>query len=84
MLLSDRKLGDEYRYVFDRANAERTLGNSLDRPSLLDKRLFTRKTEMDAEVLNSGSNFNQIQESYAPMMQSVGRDNIRNMKMDVF
>jgi len=58
MLLSDRKLGDEYRYVFDRANAERTLGNSLDRPSLLDKRLFTRKTEMDAEVLNAGSNFN--------------------------
>jgi len=34
------------------------LGNSLDRPSLLDKRLFTRKTEMDAEVLNAGSNFN--------------------------
>jgi hypothetical protein len=54
MLLSDRKLGDEYRYVFDRAHAERTLGNSLDRPSLLDKRLFTRKTEMDAEVLSSG------------------------------
>lgn len=68
MLLSDRKLGDEYRYVFDRAHAERTLGNSLDRPSLLDKRLFTRKTEMDAEALSSGQNFNRMEESYAPMM----------------
>lgn len=47
MLLSDRLLGDEYRYVFDRVNAERTLGNSLDRPSLLNKRLFTKKTEVD-------------------------------------
>jgi len=45
--LSDRELSDEYRYVFDRLNAERNLGNSLDRPSILNKRIFTRKTEMD-------------------------------------
>lgn len=49
LLLSDRKLGDEYRYVFDRVHAERSLGNTLDRPSLLNKRIFTRKTEIDAE-----------------------------------
>lgn len=49
LLLSDRKLGDEYRYVFDRVHAERTLGNTLDRPSLLNKRLFNRKTEIDQE-----------------------------------
>jgi len=40
--LSDRKLSDEYRYVFDREHAEHGLGNTLDRPSLLNKRLFTR------------------------------------------
>lgn len=45
LLLSDRHLSDEYRYVFDRVNAERTLGNSLDRPSLVNKRIFTRKTD---------------------------------------
>jgi hypothetical protein len=47
LLLSDRQLSDEYRYVFDRVHADRALGNSLERPSLLNKRLFTRKTEID-------------------------------------
>lgn len=47
LLMSNRELSDEYRYVFDRALAERNLGNSLDRPSLLNKRLFNRKTELE-------------------------------------
>lgn len=47
LLLSDRELSDEYRYVFDRAHAERNLGNTLDRPSMLNKRLFTRKTVIE-------------------------------------
>lgn len=60
LLLSDRELSDEYRYVFDRVHAERSLGNSLDRPSLLNKRIFTRKTDVEQEVLSSGTKFNQI------------------------
>lgn len=67
LLLSDRKLGDEYRYVFDRAHAERSLGNTLDRPSLLNKRIFTRKTEIDQEQLSSGTAFAAQQEAYMPM-----------------
>ena len=55
MLMSNRTLGDEYRYVFDRKEAERQLGNTLERPSLLNKRLFVRKTEMDQENLNQGN-----------------------------
>ena len=54
MLMSNRTLGDEYRYVFDRKEAERQLGNTLERPSLLNKRLFVRKTEMDKEDLKQG------------------------------
>jgi len=38
LLMSDRELSDEYRYVFDRENEERKLGNNLDRPSLMNKR----------------------------------------------
>ena len=53
--MSNRTLGDEYRYVFDRKEAERQLGNTLERPSLLNKRLFVRKTEMDQENLNQGN-----------------------------
>lgn len=55
LLLSDRELSDEYRYVFDRVHAQRNLGNSLDRPSLLNKRIFTKKTEVEQEHLKSGS-----------------------------
>ena len=47
MLMSNRTLGDEYRYVVDRQEAERQLGNTLDRPQLVNKRLFKRKTEME-------------------------------------
>jgi hypothetical protein len=60
--MSNRKLGDEYRYVFDRATAERQLGNLLDRPSLLMKRLFTRQTEVDQENLASGTAFGRHEE----------------------
>jgi len=60
LLMSDRKLSDEYRYVFDRANAKRQLGNTLDRPQLLNKRLFTGKTETEQEVLNAGNDFTQM------------------------
>jgi len=68
--MSNRELSDEYRYVFDRENAERNLGNNLDRPSLMNKRLFKRKTEVEDEKLKSGDNFNNIQEQkqMAPQM----------------
>jgi len=50
-------MSDEYRYVFDRVHAERNLGNSLDRPSIVNKRIFTRKTEIEQEVLKQGTQF---------------------------
>ena len=40
ILMSNRELSDEFRYVFDRKYASRPLGNTLDRPKLLLKRLF--------------------------------------------
>lgn len=47
LLLNDRKLSDEYKYVLDRKGKERGLGNNLERPSLVNKRLFVRKTNVD-------------------------------------
>jgi hypothetical protein len=38
--LSNRELGDEFRYVFDRKYAERFVGSSLDRPKLILRRNF--------------------------------------------
>lgn len=80
LLLSDRELSDEYRYVFDRASAERNLGNSLDRPSLLNKRIFTRKTEVDQEVLSSGSKFQSRKEDM--MMVQTGESSFGSITID--
>lgn len=54
IFLSDRELGDEFRYVFDRKYAERQIGNSLERPRLIVKRNFNAVTEVDQEVLSQG------------------------------
>lgn len=55
--LSNRKLGDEYRYVFERRFMERFIGNTLDRPQLLLKRNKIRETQFDQESLSSGGNY---------------------------
>lgn len=68
-MIDSRELGDEYRYVFDRALTEAQLGNSLDRPSLLNKRLFNRKTQIDEENLRSGGQFQALNEAPQMMMK---------------
>jgi hypothetical protein len=52
ILMSNRELSDEFRYVFDRKYAERYLGNTLDKPKLLLKRHFVQTTTVSEEVLN--------------------------------
>jgi hypothetical protein len=49
--VSGRKLGDEYRYVFDRKYLERFVGNTLERPRLLLKRNMVQTTNFDAETV---------------------------------
>lgn len=52
--LSNRKLGDEFRYVFDRRYLKRYIGNTLDRPQLVLKRQFIRNTTFDLENIQGG------------------------------
>lgn len=52
---SNRKLGDEYRYVFNRKNAKRFIGNTLEKPQLIMKRLKVRDTGFDNEVVRDGA-----------------------------
>lgn len=56
-------MADEIRYVFDRKQLESQLGNTLDRPSLLNKRNFVRTTTTDDETLQAGA-------QYADMMET--------------
>ena len=80
IFLSNRKLGDEFRYVFDRKFLKRFMGNTLDRPQLLLNRHKVRETQFDQEVVNIGNQYDVVQEkerlyptmtqSYAPPMYS--------------
>lgn len=45
--LSNRKLGDEFRYVFDRKYLQRFIGNTLERPRLLLRRTFVKATSFN-------------------------------------
>jgi hypothetical protein len=83
--LSNRELGDEYRYVFERKLLERYIGNTLDRPQLVLKRNKLKTTQFDQESLSSGTaykrqgleSYNDFQSNsrylstsnFAPMMQ---------------
>jgi len=60
--LSNRKLGDEFRYVFDRKYVKRFQGNMLDLPSLLLKKNYVRDTTFNEEVVHAGNEFAQMQE----------------------
>jgi hypothetical protein len=59
--LSNKKLGDEYRYVFNRRNAKRFIGNTLERPQLVLKRLKVRETNFDSEVVREGAQYESLQ-----------------------
>lgn len=58
--LSNRKLGDEFRYVFDRKYLKRFTGNSLERPQILLKRMRIRETTFEEEVVNLGENYANV------------------------
>ena len=58
---SNRKLGDEYRYVFNRKNAKRFIGNTLEKPQLIMKRLKVRDTTFDTEVVKDGGAYAGIE-----------------------
>ena len=74
IFLSNRKLGDEFRYVFDRKFLKRFMGNTLDRPQLLLNRHKLRDTQFEEEKVESGTQYRQEPEqmrSYAMQEQQI-------------
>lgn len=57
-------MADEIRYVFDRKQLENQLGNTLDRPTLLNKRNFVKNTTVEEETLQEGAQYLQHQEKF--------------------
>ena len=77
--LSNRQLGTEYRYVFDRKHLKAYTGITLDKPKLLLKRVFTRGTKTTEEEIIEAEAFQDMKEqalekqmqSYATKKQKV-------------
>jgi len=59
MFESNKDIGDEIRYVFDRQSKDSQMGNTLDRPSILMKQNLTRITQTKQEVLQAGTSYTQ-------------------------
>ena len=53
--LSNRVLNEEIQYVLQRKNYEDLMGNSLEMPSLLLKRQYTKSSAIEAEKLEKGN-----------------------------
>jgi len=57
LYLSERDLGTEMRYCFDRRNKDRFIGNTLEKPKLVLKRNFLRSTRALEEVVTKGTKY---------------------------
>ena len=57
IFMSNKKVSDEIRYVFERKQLEGKLGNTLERPTLLIKKTFIKETSIDTENLALGDQF---------------------------
>ena len=62
MFEANQDIGDEIRYVFDRQKKENKMGNTLDRPTLLMKRNFTRTTETLEEQIKKGTEYSKARD----------------------
>jgi hypothetical protein len=59
--LSNRQMSDENRYIMERKMQEKTIGNFLEKPTVLLKRNYIRDTTFSQEKLNAGSAYDRIQ-----------------------
>jgi len=55
--MSEARLHDEIKYVYDRRTKEKFMGNTLEKPTMLLKREFNMETLEDSENLNKGHNY---------------------------
>lgn len=54
-------MSDENRYIMERKMQEKTIGNYLEKPTVLLKRNFIRDTTFTQEQLNAGSKYDRIE-----------------------
>eukprot|EP00347_Sterkiella_histriomuscorum_P021579 403333486 len=59
--LSNRALSDENRYILERKSQEKTIGNFLEKPTMLLKRNYVQDTSFNEEKLSSGDQYEKVQ-----------------------
>ena len=61
MYLSNRMLSDENRYIMERKYQEKTIGNFLEKPTVLLKRNYIKDTTFSQEKLNAGDAYSKVE-----------------------
>ena len=77
MFDSNVPIGDEIKYVMDRQNQENRMGNTLERPSLLNKKNFIRNTTTEEEKVKAAGKNAEAKEQ--TQSTAYGRDYMRRM-----
>ena len=57
---SEKELSDEFKYVLERKNRSTFIGNTLEKPSGLLKREFTKKSRVDSQGITSENSYSKI------------------------
>jgi hypothetical protein len=60
LYLYGRKLHEEYNYVIERKTAKKYIGNSLEKPTLILKRMFIRDTQTGEQKAKEGTEFKKM------------------------
>jgi len=61
LYLSNRTLSDENRYIMERKMQEKTIGNFLEKPTVLLKRNYIRDTTFTEEKLGGGTSYDRVE-----------------------
>jgi hypothetical protein len=61
LYLSNRTLSDENRYIMERKMQEKTIGNFLEKPTVLLKRNYIRDTTFNEEKLGGGTSYDRVE-----------------------
>ena len=60
LYLYGRELHEEYNYVLERKNAKKYMGNSLEKPTLILKRMFIQDTKTSEQKAKEGTEFKKM------------------------
>jgi hypothetical protein len=81
IFLSNRQLSDENRYIMERKMQDKTIGNFLEKPTVLLKRNYIRDTTFTQEKLNLGSAYDRVEVQAQSLARGAGPGGMMSRQM---